>query len=295
MQKQAKGVCKILLNMLLNSIEEAIMDFLIFQLYGVLASWGDIAVGEKRPTQNHPSKSAIMGLLAGVLGIKRHEDKKHIRIDQDYGMAVCTRWTGEEIRDFHTIQVPSTEKHKIYSNRRESLLNDKLNTILSYRDYRMEALCQVAIWKQKIQTLASLEDIQKNLQYPKFVPYLGRKSCPMSLPVFPKIFSKVTLKQALDQYHLECSKKLNQLTKYKNYFDTLKTISNKGDIKEKSDFLGKSDLIEYFWSDGSLNVDTLGMTHEMSYPCTDQIISRKRWQFAKRTEYYYAETTKDDS
>ena len=49
-------------------------DFLVFQLYGALASWGDIAVGEYRPSQGHPSKSAITGLLAAALGIEREDD-----------------------------------------------------------------------------------------------------------------------------------------------------------------------------------------------------------------------------
>ena len=268
------------------------MDFLIFQLYGVLASWGDIAVGEVRPTQNHPSKSAIIGLLAGALGIDRYEDKKHQKLDQGYGVAVCTRWAGVEIRDFHTTQVPSTEKYKIYSNRRESLSSDKLNTILSYRDYRMDALYQVAIWQKTVPTLFSLTEIQQSLRCPQFVPYLGRKSCPVSLPIWPKIFSKVSLKQAFDQYHLECLKKTNHLMKYKNHVFAPEKESNQQDITKGAGFLGKPHLVEYFWSDGSLSANTLGMTYDMSYPCTDQIISRKRWQFGKRNEYYYAETKK---
>jgi CRISPR system Cascade subunit CasD len=36
-------------------------DYLLFRLYGPLAAWGDIAVGEYRPSFAHPSKSAIIG------------------------------------------------------------------------------------------------------------------------------------------------------------------------------------------------------------------------------------------
>jgi len=67
------------------------MDFLIFQLYGLMASWGDTAVGEVRHTQKYPSKSTITGLLAGAFGIKREEEERHIKIAQQFGTAFCLR------------------------------------------------------------------------------------------------------------------------------------------------------------------------------------------------------------
>ena len=48
-----------------------IRDYLVFRLYGPMCSWGDIAVGEVRPSTVHPAKSAILGLIAAALGIKR--------------------------------------------------------------------------------------------------------------------------------------------------------------------------------------------------------------------------------
>ena len=54
-------------------------EFLIFRLYGMMASWGDIAVGELRPTFDHPSRSAIVGLLAAALGIRRDEEEQAAR------------------------------------------------------------------------------------------------------------------------------------------------------------------------------------------------------------------------
>ena len=48
-----------------------IRDYLVFRLYGPMCSWGDIAVGEVRPSTVHPSKSAILGLIAAALGVKR--------------------------------------------------------------------------------------------------------------------------------------------------------------------------------------------------------------------------------
>jgi len=78
--------------------ERLVRDYLVFQLYGPLASWGDIAVGETRPSALTPSRSAILGLLAAALGLKRPDTAKseperedweqaHAALAQGYGLA----------------------------------------------------------------------------------------------------------------------------------------------------------------------------------------------------------------
>jgi CRISPR system Cascade subunit CasD len=36
------------------------MEYLLFRLYGPMASWGEIAVGEMRHSEVKPSKSALL-------------------------------------------------------------------------------------------------------------------------------------------------------------------------------------------------------------------------------------------
>ena len=48
--------------------------YLVFRLYGPLASWGMPAVGGDRPTAAQPTRSALLGLLAAGLGIKRDKE-----------------------------------------------------------------------------------------------------------------------------------------------------------------------------------------------------------------------------
>ena len=52
------------------------MEYLLFRLYGPLASWGEIAVGESRHTAAYPGKAALIGLLAAALGIRRDEEER---------------------------------------------------------------------------------------------------------------------------------------------------------------------------------------------------------------------------
>ena len=44
-------------------------DYLVFQLYGPMASWGEPAVGEMRHTNTIPGRPSILGLLAAALGV----------------------------------------------------------------------------------------------------------------------------------------------------------------------------------------------------------------------------------
>ena len=240
-------------------------DFLVFQLYGALTSWGDIAVGEYRPSQGQPSKSAITGLLAAALGIDRQDDAVHIKLGQHYGIAVCVRAVGKLLRDYHTTQVPGGNRE--YGSRREELLTDKLNlkTILSQRDYRTDAFYQIAVWVVGSDAPYTLAELKQALQQPRFGLYLGRKSCPASLPLSPVIMSGVTLKQAFDEYPL-----------------------NKAQPWIKK--LDASGLTSYFWEHSGLKTEEAGMSSSMTYPRRDQVLSRKRWQFAPRNEYYYAES-----
>ena len=253
------------------------MDFLIFQLYGPMASWGDIAVGEVRPSQNHPSKSAISGLLAGALGIAREEGGKHIKIDQDYGTAVRMFLPGEILRDYHTVQMPEGGP---YNSRREELSNrEKLHTVLSYRDFYMDAFYQIAVWGKQDKTLFSLEEIQQALLAPRFPLYLGKKSHPLSLPACPMVFSGLSLKKAFEKYPLD---------KGKIWIDKI----HKGNLMQKSNESGTkavSSFIRYFWEKDLLK-ENAGMTPDMSVFKRDRIFNRRKWLFNEREEYQYSES-----
>ena len=49
------------------------MDFLVFQLQGPMAAWGDTAVGEFRPSLDAPGLSSLVGLLGAALGLRRED------------------------------------------------------------------------------------------------------------------------------------------------------------------------------------------------------------------------------
>lgn len=174
--------------------------YLVFDLYGPLSSFGDVAVGEYRPTFSHPSKSSIIGLLAAALGIQRCEEERLLSLFEHLKFAVLVVSSGQLLRDYHTAQVPaeSSMKKRQIVTRKDELSISELNTILSTRDYRMDAYYRIALWNPD--GMQMLEELQRALSYPRYTPYLGRKSCPPALPFSPEIIEAATLVEALAGY-----------------------------------------------------------------------------------------------
>ena len=238
-------------------------DYLIFKLYGPMASWGEIAVGENRHSFSYPSKSAIMGLVASALGYKREEEEKHILLTKSLSFGVKVYNSGILLRDYHTVQVPPNKGKVIYTTRKEELREKlELNTILSSRDYRMDAMYDVCIWKKNDEI--DLVEVHKKLNEPVFPLFLGRKSCVLASPLFASLIGENDLFSAFSKYTQYLDSRFKD-AKVDNFFENKKLNSN---------------YTEYIWENDSKESSTEIRTRR------DEVLSRKRWQFSERKEFY---------
>lgn len=179
-------------------------EYLVFRLYGPMASWGGIAVGEYRPAERSPSKSAVLGIVAAALGIRRDDTAGQARLREGYQVASITHTPGTLLRDYHTTQVaPEIAKKRYwrFSTRREemSIPRDDLSTILSTREYLCDVVYTVCLRAVEDNPPYLLAEIAERLRHPVFVPYLGRKSCPVALPLQPQVVEGATLREALER------------------------------------------------------------------------------------------------
>ncbi len=233
-------------------------EYLVFQLYGPLASWGQAAVGGDRPTGLQPTRSAILGVLGAALGIKRDQHELLEALQQSVLTGVKQTVPSTLLRDYHTAQVPSSSNKVVFRTRKSELSepNYKLNTILSSRDYRCDGMWIVAISLSK-DAKYTLATLQQALLKPVYSLSLGRKSCPPALPLRPTLVQTDTLKQALD---IE--------------FPPI-TRSH----KEDNFWLKANGWVSYFWegSKDEFMSDAVLTTHPWDDP-----ISRERWQFKQR-------------
>lgn len=253
------------------------MGYLLFRLYGPLVSWGEIAVGETRHTANYPGRSAIIGLLAAALGIKRDETEKQQALERGCLIAVEACTHGSLLRDYHTTQAPKSGGGFIYRTRRDELVMGKsrLGTILSSREYRQDALAIVAV-KVLPDARYDLQTIKTHLEQPKFHVYLGRKSSPLSAPMAPQID--------------ETSR--NFYEAFQSYVhQPLLPIHNSGKedmSKRDMDWLGITDERYYYWEgEPSDFSETVDLSRVQTRTRHDQSLSRTRWQFLPRQEHYW--------
>ena len=239
-------------------------DYLVFHLYGPMAAWGDIAVGEYRPSFAHPSKSAIVGLLAASLGIRRDEEELQNSLANACTFAVRVDAMGTLLRDYHTIQVPSSgtgRNRRTFHTRRAELAESDLNTILSSRDYRCDAVYTVAITLREDGAFC-ITELADALRKPVFSLYLGRKSCPLAYPLFPQVISAANVKEALREALVP---------------DDLKSL-----IQEKSCLV--------YWEG-----EQGGYVREQVMTRRDESLSRKRWQFSERKENFATVRREEES
>jgi CRISPR system Cascade subunit CasD len=253
-------------------------QFLCFRLHGPLASWGDIAVGERRPSAPHLSRSAVLGLVGAALGVRRDEGDTWGELDRSLGFASRTDAPGELLVDFHTAQGPDEKLlraqaaearkaggapwHRPATRRAELAFGrQELSTLLSNRQYRVDAAWTAALWLQSSggETRWSLERLEGALRRPYFLPYLGRKSCALDVPMEPQIVEAVNPVSAMELavFHSD---------------DLLASVLFNGEGKATVQWEG-------VWP---------GLEPAQTSRRRDRVLSRARWQFAEREEHQKA-------
>lgn len=235
------------------------MQYLVFQLYGPMCAWGENAIGEIRKSENRPTKSALIGLVGAALGIRRDQTFEQNNLARAYEFGIKLFSAGSILHDYHTTQTANSLKYRDYHSRREIFMNNReeIHTILSKREYRCDAFSIIAM-RAKAEVFYSLSSIKEALLKPKFHLYLGRKSCPLAIPLSPAIMEGSGYKEILDQYSLPPA--LKYLYRYYKY--------------------DKENLSGYFWEG-----ETPDLKPEFTVIRQDQPLNRNRWQFVPRQEH----------
>lgn len=134
------------------------MATLLLRIAAPLQSWGSSSKFEVRKTENVPTKSGIIGMLAAALGRRRDEPLEDlnglrfgVRVDQE----------GKLLRDFH-------------------MVHGEKDSYLTTRYYMADAVFVAALESDNMEFLEKLERALKNPAFPLF---LGRRSCPPTQPL----------------------------------------------------------------------------------------------------------------
>lgn len=128
------------------------MNTLLLRFKAPMQSWGISAKFDRRSTERVPSKSAVIGMLAGALGRKRDMPLEDLSVLR-FGVRIDKE--GRLIRDFQTAKNAS-------------------DAYISSRYYLADAAFLVGLEGEK----ELLETIENALKHPVFPIFLGRRSCP---------------------------------------------------------------------------------------------------------------------
>lgn len=154
-----------------------------------MASWGEISVGNLRPTSGRPTKSSLIGLISASLGLDRFDEASQKTLYMDYDYVVISSGTESEMKDYATVQtskIETDEKYTALPPRPLELSRKNVETMLVDRRYLCNGYYSVIVIPNN-DAKYSLEEIADALRRPKYTPYLGRKSCPLSFPMMPSI------------------------------------------------------------------------------------------------------------
>jgi len=167
-------------------------EHLVFTLAAQLAAMGDLAGHERRGSLTWPGRSAVLGLLGAALGLRREDDFAAL---DALSVGVAVFEPGQPLRDYHTAQTVPTAAVRRPQSRPEALARGAgaLNTTITLRDYRAGVLFGVALGG------GDLVSLQTALERPAFQLYLGRKACPLSAPLAPRIVEADDAAAALAQ------------------------------------------------------------------------------------------------
>ncbi|AMO57734.1 type I-E CRISPR-associated protein Cas5/CasD [Endozoicomonas montiporae] len=148
------------------------MKTLILKTEG-LSAYGLQTFDVHRKVNHFPTRSAILGMLGAALGITRARHNELAALSQQITVAVQVNQCGEKMLDYQTVQNFRSPHGKI----------QKGQTKPSYREYWCDSEHTFAI------TAASdvIDRLAAKVQAPEFTVFQGRKSCPLTRPLFETI------------------------------------------------------------------------------------------------------------
>lgn len=133
------------------------MKTLTIRLAAPLQSYGDEATFARRTSSDHPSKSAVIGMLAAALGYRR--DDPRITALNDLAFSLRVDQPGRMMTEFQTVEWKAGTRK------------------LSYRDLLQDAVFVAAVGSDDADLI---DQLAQALRHPRFQLFLGRRANPIA-------------------------------------------------------------------------------------------------------------------
>lgn len=150
---------------------------LFLRLEGPLQAWGDTSKFVIRRTMEAPTKSGVLGLIACAMGVTRDKQAEKFKQLNSLRMGVRIDRPGILWWDYHTVGA-KTGVLKAEGGVKRNAKTKEPEVLVTRREYLADASFLVAL--QGDETL--VRAVANALQAPTWPLFLGRKSCPPSVP-----------------------------------------------------------------------------------------------------------------
>jgi len=138
------------------------MSTLLLRLAAPLQAWGCNSKFNIRTTEREPTKSGVIGMISAALGIPRNDESDMLGKLSELRFGVRVEREGKLLKDFHMV-------HEVKDSH------------VTERYYLSDAVFLVALESDDNELLTQISKAVLNPVYPLF---LGRRSCPVTLPVY---------------------------------------------------------------------------------------------------------------
>ncbi|MCD8521891.1 MAG: type I-E CRISPR-associated protein Cas5/CasD [Saccharospirillaceae bacterium] len=155
--------------------------YLILRLAGPMQAWGQPTFEGTRPVAAFPTRSGLLGLLGACLGIRREDKSSLQRLADSVRFAV--RCDERSVNDKPVKASKLTDYHTVQEARENYRGLKRHETIQTWREYLCDAEFTVAVWCTPAAPI-TLNELTDKSRKPVFTPYLGRRSCSLSKPLF---------------------------------------------------------------------------------------------------------------
>lgn len=164
------------------------MHVLTLKLAGVWQAWSDKPTGTVRITQDIPTKSGVIGMIANAMG-RDYTDS--IADLTTLSMGIRVDQQGTKLTDFQMV----AQRDKTDAKPKQ--------TTLVHKDYLQDAKFLVFL---EHESLDFLKEIQQSLLHPARPPYLGRRNCPPMSLVVDSLRENTTISKELNRHAWVASK-----------------------------------------------------------------------------------------
>lgn len=194
------------------------MKTLTIKLTAPLQSYGNEASFTRRTTNDYPTKSAVIGMVAAALGYRRNDER--IVALNDLRFAVRIDQIGRNLTDFQTVEWKKDTRK------------------ITYRDYIQDAVFVVALGSDDSQLI---EKINVALHHPHFQLFLGRRSNVPAGPLVTQEFSDATPVAVLEKFPWQANKRYQKRSKSHR----LEIVADASLISDKQSAMVKDRVVSF--------------------------------------------------